>query len=167
MIFMAFETGGEIARNAFELLYFPREHQKDSKVQFLSPKVQFFLLTIWKFQLFFVSLQCKKEYLKTPPPRSKIAPNSPVSGKPPSTRFGHSPSICPGHSHSIRLAHNPNPPRAHPHVGADHLPQPLREEGSKWPARTITNKMGKYGGQTQGSAPTRGACLCNIRSIAL
>ena len=80
MIFMAFETGGEIARNAFELLYFPREHLKDSKVQFLSPKVQFFLLTIWKFQLFFVSLQCKKEYLKRLRLDQKSPPNSPRLG---------------------------------------------------------------------------------------
>ena len=33
-----------------------REIAKVPKVQFLSPKVQFSLLTIWKFQKFFVSL---------------------------------------------------------------------------------------------------------------
>ena len=38
-----------------------REIAKVPKVQFLSPKVQFFLLTIWKFQKFFVSLQRKRK----------------------------------------------------------------------------------------------------------
>jgi len=57
MIFMAFERGDENRLNTFVLLHSPRKHQKDPKVQFLSPKVQFSLLTIWKFQVFFVTLQ--------------------------------------------------------------------------------------------------------------
>ena len=53
--------GLQIAWNTYVLLHSPRKHQKDPKVQFLSPKVQFSLLTVWKFQKFFVSLQRKRK----------------------------------------------------------------------------------------------------------
>ena len=42
-----------------------REIAKIPKVQFLSPKVQFSLLTIWKFQKFFVSLYSQSGYKMT------------------------------------------------------------------------------------------------------
>ena len=147
-------------------------------MQFLSPKVQFFLLTIWKFQLFFVSLQCKKEYLKRLRLDQKSPPNSPPSrvnrlktALKTAARNRPQPALA---QLPIRLTHNPNPPRARPHVGADHLPQPLREEGSKRSARTITNKWANMAGRHRGlplrvehSSVTYGACLCKKRSIAL
>ena len=49
----------KIAWNTFVLLHSPRKHQKD-------PKVHFFVLTIWKFQNFFVSLQYQSRHTATP-----------------------------------------------------------------------------------------------------
>jgi len=46
------KTGGRLLHSSIF-----REIAKDTKVQFLSLKVLFFVLTIWKFQKFFVTLQ--------------------------------------------------------------------------------------------------------------
>ena len=89
--------GLQIAWNTFVLLHSPRKHQKDPKVHFLYPKVLFFVLTIWKFQDFFVSLQCKRNTANTEktastptlssPHNAPIAFTSIYSRPPPVTLF--------------------------------------------------------------------------------
>ncbi len=79
---MAFERGDKKPLKYFILLHSPRKHRKDPKVQFLSPKVQFLLLTIWKFQLFFrnfvLVLRILSNTGKQPLPHAFVAHNAPV-----------------------------------------------------------------------------------------
>ena len=148
----------EVMKIPLTLLYFyilQENIKRTRKCSFCPRKCSFSYFRFGSFNFFSYLCSVKKNTWNASASINNRPQTPPVSGKPP-LKPPRETAINPSWAQlPIRLAHNPNPPRSHPHVGADHLSQPLREEGSKRSVRTITNKMGKYGGQTQGSAPTR------------